>query len=128
MKLLQAALLVIVTTMLSPTVVLATDGNELLGECIATEKFLDTKDMGDESSMIRNGLCLGKTQGVRHTMQTYMESDQDVTYKACFPEGGLKNEQAVRVVTKFLRNNPEVLHYQYHTLTMMAYIDAYPCK
>ena len=98
------------------------DGNLLLEHCLVAEKYIDSQVLKNELSF---GRCIGLVQGVRQTMQL-MASDSPV--KACFPKKGIENGQAIRIVTSYLRKNPEKLHKDEVFLVMSAFIVAYPCK
>ena len=97
------------------------DGNKLLEQCIAAERFFDTQEIQNE---FRIGMCLGLVQGVRNTMQVM---GNDGSIKVCLPENGIDNEQASRIVVSYLEKNPASLHEDEVVLTMLAFIDAYPC-
>jgi hypothetical protein len=99
------------------------DGNDLLGNCIKAEKFLDTQELGDGFDQ---GLCLGQVRGVMNSM--LILGNGNIAVKACFPEKGLGYDQATRIVTAYLKKNPKLLHQSEEALIMMAYIDAFPCK
>lgn len=121
MKILRKYIVSIVALMLFSSSLYA-DGNKLLVQCIAAEKFLDTKELQNEFGI---GVCLGLVQGVRNTMQ-FMGNDGSI--KVCLPENGIDNGQATRIVVSYLRKNPASLHENEVVLTMLAFIDAYPCK
>lgn len=121
MKVLKKYLVSIVVLMLFSSSSYA-DGNKLLEQCIATEKFLDTQEIQNELGI---GVCIGLVQGVRNTMQ-FMGNDGSI--KVCMPENGIDNGQATRIVVSYLRKNPASLHENEVVLTMLAFIDAYPCK
>ena len=114
--------LVLVTTgflLLSPQSY--ADGNKLLEQCISVERFLDSKTVGDQ---LHIGICMGLVQGVRNTM-LYMGNEGEI--KACFPEKGIDNGQATRIVVNYLKKNPALLHEDEVLLIMAAFIEAYPC-
>jgi hypothetical protein len=46
----------------------------------------------------------------------------------CTPESGITNDQAARVVVKYLREHPERLHEKESLLAMAAFAEAFPCK
>lgn len=98
------------------------DGNKLLEQCISTERYIDTGEIKNEFDI---GMCLGLVQGVRNTMQI-MGSDSST--KVCFPDNGIDNGQATRIVVAYLKKNPASLHEHEVLLTMLAFADAYPCK
>lgn len=70
-------------------------------------------------------MCLGFVQGVRNTMQA-MSYNRSI--KVCVPDKGITNGQATRIVTSYLKKNPASLHEHEVSLTMKAFIEAYPCK
>lgn len=121
MRSLRKFVLVVVWFLLSSPQSYA-DGNKLLEQCIAVERFLDTKAVGDELNI---GICLGLVQGVRNTM-LYMGNEGQI--KACFPEKGIDNGQATKVVVKYLKNNPALLHEDEVLLIILAFLEAYPCS
>lgn len=121
MKLYRKFMAFMVVLLLSTPVCYA-DGNKLLEQCTAAERFIDTQELRDQASI---GLCFGLIQGVRDTMQ-FMENGGSI--KACFPKGGINNGQAARIVTSYLKKNPASLHENEVFLTILAFVDAYPCK
>ncbi len=72
-------------------------------------------------------MCFGMMEGVR-AMMMYLDSAMSDDYKACFPKGGISNAQAVRVVVKYLSENPAMLHKDGPYLTAVALHNAFPCK
>ncbi len=121
MKVFRKYIVSIVALMLFSSSIYA-DGNKLLEQCIAAEKFLDTQEIHNEVGI---GMCLGLVQGVRNTMQ-FMGNDGSI--KVCLPANGIDNGQATRIVVSYLRKNPASLHENEVVLTMLAFVDAYPCK
>lgn len=121
MKVFRNCIMAIVALMIFSSSIYA-DGNKLLEQCIAAERFLDTREIQNEFGI---GMCLGLVQGVRNTMQIL---GNDSSIKACLPENGIDNGQATRVVVSYLKKNPASLHENEVFLTMLAFIDAYPCK
>lgn len=57
-----------------------------------------------------------------------MENLIDKSRRTCFPENGITNEQAVRIVLKYLNEHPAELHQDQTYLTFLAFRDAYRCK
>ena len=98
------------------------DGNKFLAQCLNAEKVIDTNEIKEPLDF---GFCLGLIQGVRNTMVVMNESSD---IKICLPEGGIRNDQGVRVVLSYLKKNPASLHKNEVFLTMLAFMDAYPCK
>lgn len=104
-----------------------TDGNQLLESCRIIDRAMEQNTTLSSAEFVKGGQCLGLTEGVRNTI-LYLNSIVPQNYKVCFPEGGIKNIQAVRIVEKYLREHPEDLNQDQTFLTMMAYKTAYPCK
>jgi Rap1a immunity proteins len=46
----------------------------------------------------------------------------------CEPDDTITNGQALRVVVKFLRAHPELLHLPEVVLVVRAFSEAFPCK
>jgi len=98
------------------------DGNKLLEQCHSAELFIDSKNITNEFDV---GSCIGLIMGVRNTM-VLMEKQSSI--KVCWPQNGITNKQAIRIVLAYLRKNPEKLHVDETALVMVAYLDAYPCN
>lgn len=105
----------------------AIDGNVLLRAC-----SLATPDKNDGTQTVTQavelGYCLGVLEGVRITMML-QKAQLPQGYRICFPEPrGIRNEQAVRIIVKYLNEHPADLHRSPTLLTLLAYRDAYPCS
>lgn len=120
-KINMVALVVVIFVLGAPTAHAYPDGNSLLENCRAAEVFLDTGKTNVNSGA---GYCFGLIQGVRNTMQILGNESR---FKACFPENKITNAQATRIVTTYLKNNPEHLHEGAEELIIIAYIRAFPC-
>lgn len=105
----------------------ADDGNELLVYCKQAVHALDTPHMANAPSDVRIGQCFGIMEGVKGTM-ALMEQGPKAERVACWPDGGITNGQAARIVVKYLDNNPAKLNKDGVLLTVLAFSDAYPCK
>lgn len=107
------------------------DGNGLLQKCLQAQKFLDD----DRASVNETeaAFCIGIVEGVRDTMRIYeqlMSSRQGVPEewkKTCWPEKP-STGQTVRVVVKYLRDNPKELHLPDSLLIVAAFREAFKCK
>lgn len=113
--------------MLASGVALATDGNDLLKSCkallAATAKDPQPMNVGD----FAQGTCMGVIEGVRTTMMV-LNGNLDPELRTCLPPKGITNEQAIRIVVKYLEDNPAKLNEDRGVLTVIAYHQAYPCK
>jgi hypothetical protein len=106
------------------------DGNELLKQCKAAEHYMNEGQFKKDEDQIKVVFCMGIVEGVGSTMAllSSREDALDHKYRVCFPEYGITNRQAVRVVVDFLVNHPKDLHKNEVALLMAAFWDAYPCK
>ena len=106
------------------------DGNELLKQCKAAEHYMNEGQFKKDEDQIKVVFCMGIVEGVGSTMAllSSREDALDHKYRVCFPEYGITNRQAVRVVVNYLVNHPKDLHKNEVALLMAAFWDAYPCK
>jgi hypothetical protein len=101
------------------------DGNELLAQCQYYIKLIDGGTARTDKHFDA-GACGGFVQGVLATNIFYSdELKKDV--KFCVP-GTATYAQLVRVVVKYLKDNPKLLNESQVVLTWSALRDAYPCK
>jgi hypothetical protein len=106
------------------------DGNELLANCQLVINGMDSgKPSQDSLSNFKSGQCIGVSLGARTTMHMYQTELKDGSLlHACFPAGGINNGQAVRIITSYLKKNPDKLHMNAVPLAVLAFLYAYPCK
>jgi len=101
-------------------------GNELLSDCdlIKGEFQKSAIDTG------KVGKCIGAITAVWEAGRLYMWKLQDieVTPYFCPPENiGIPPRQLHMIVDKYMRENPENLHFPAGFLIMESYRNAYPC-
>lgn len=101
------------------------DGNDLLRRCQVSVKAMDA-GVGVNYDV---GMCFGMVQGVSESILV-LNNSLPKDLKFCIPTGenGISHGQSVRIVTKFLQDNPKLLNEHDALLIMMAYKQAYPCK
>jgi hypothetical protein len=102
------------------------DGNELLEHCQVAVDYFD----GDESKSVwKAHACIGYVTGMLDMNQAY-DSDEfkhkDKKY-FCRPQRA-SNGQIVRVVLKYLKNNPQNLHATKNYSVIIALKQAFPCN
>lgn len=100
---------------------MAVDGNELLSWCKGAISEKKTKSYGFDT-----GYCLGVI-GTVGDLITSINHDLGPNLQICIP-AGVKNGQIARILVKYLEQNPEKLHNNATTLTIMATQRAYPCE
>ncbi|MGF6199793.1 Rap1a/Tai family immunity protein [Pseudomonas laurylsulfatiphila] len=99
------------------------DGNELLGQC---QQYIKAMDGERSYNHIDAGLCGGFVPGVASTV-SFLKNDLKKDAKFCTPIGAT-NGQLVRIVVKYLSDNPKLLDMDRTRLVWYAFVDAYPCK
>jgi Rap1a immunity proteins len=101
------------------------DGNELLKHCQVAVRNMEAGVGGNYDT----GMCFGIVQGVTESI-LILNGNLPKDLKFCLPVGaeGVSRGQSVRIITKFLRDNPKLLNEHDSLLIMMAYKQAYPCK
>jgi hypothetical protein len=115
----------ILVSLIFPPISYAADGNKLLQQCIAAEKTLNGEGPNEVGGVLGAGICLGLVRGVMFTMRLF---PSDEPFKTCFPEAGIKVDQALRIVVSYLEANPEQLHEPDAFLIALALGKAFPCK
>lgn len=98
-------------------------GNELLKDCSTAVKLL----AGDNvTTGFGAGYCMGVIAGASDALIVAWQKDGGKRY-FCRPENA-NNAQLVRVVTKYLKDNPDKLHLSDIALIFLALEKAFPCK
>lgn len=101
----------------------AMDGNELMKKCIDAQLLVDNQKDSNYSSTLNTGVCLGFSQGVQNTLQIFAKEAG-----ICFPNNGVTAGQSMRIILKYLQDNPSQLHEKGIFLAAMAFKKAYPCR
>jgi hypothetical protein len=95
----------------------AYSGHDLLKSC--------QESLKPSGNPIHFGLCFGTVTAVAQ-MKSTLPSAADTRGLFC-PPAEVKNEILVRVVLKYLNDNPKILHFQATDGAFLALADAYPC-
>lgn len=85
------------------------DGNELSEECAVA---LGTTEHPTSMDGFNTGLCFGLVDGIRETLTLWDTVDSqhnEVRFHGCIPKE-VTLEEAVKVVMKYLNDNPTQLH------------------
>lgn len=101
------------------------DGNELLMQCQYYIKLVDGGTV-KTNAHFSAGACGGFVHGVLATTLFYSD-ELKKDEKFCVPNNATY-AQLVRVVVKYLTDNPKRLNETQMVLTWAALRDAYPCK
>jgi len=105
----------------------AGDGNSLLVNCQKFEQLEQEKDKNNDLlSAAQIGTCMGTVNGVFETI-ILVNSVIPKDIQVCYPES-ITTGQHIRIVMKFLKDNPEQLHLNEAYLIRAAALKAFPCK
>jgi hypothetical protein len=110
---------------------LADDGSNLLAQCNVAVDIMDGKKLtADVQGSVDAGnsmYCFGLLQGVIRLNKLY-EVSLRKNALFCTPNSIITNGQAARIVVKYLKEHPEMLHEPDFAVTINAFINAFPCK
>ncbi|WP_156897031.1 Rap1a/Tai family immunity protein [Ferrimonas kyonanensis] len=102
------------------------DGNSLLSGCKSTIAMFNGK-LGNSTTGVSEGLCLGTINGMRYMNELYSTRLKQHETFFCVPSQ-VTAGQLVRVVVKYLEENPSQLHIHEGFLISTALATSYPCK
>lgn len=114
---------------LAPIHLLADDsdsGRTLLSECREAVTVLDTQRFGSATSAFSAGVCMGYVAGFDDLSAVYSYFEDDPR-TFCVPTE-VSREQLIRVLVKYLQDNPARLHENRAILLNDAISDAFPCE
>jgi len=101
------------------------DGTELLRACTAAVNQADGVEVTTEQS-IESVWCIGYVSGLLDGLAVM--GWKGGSTRVCIPQSGIDNEQAIRIVVKYLREHPEGLHRSARSLAVAAIGGAFRCK
>ncbi|MBI3663395.1 MAG: hypothetical protein HY234_10145 [Acidobacteria bacterium] len=104
------------------------DGNFLLPTCKAAVRFSDGEKLDYESAGIAlscQSYIIGFIEG--YTLAKSMGESKTLKPSYCPSPTGTDTSQAVRIVTKWLSDNPDKLHIRADMLVLAAMSKAFPC-
>ena len=101
------------------------DGSALLRSCGAAVRLSDGARLSDAET-VQAVHCAGYVSG-------FLDALALLRWKGgatpvCVPAAGIENDQAARIVVKYLRQHPERLHESGRILLITAIAEAFPCK
>jgi len=106
------------------------DGGSLLTKCSLYVRVLDGEKLSSTDAL-EGAFCVGYIWGNHDTdfmVQMLEEHDKITLMKHACPPSNASAGQAVRVVVKYLRDNPERLHMPASVLVTDAIRSSFPCK
>jgi len=103
----------------------ADDGNGFLEKGSAAVRADDGEQVS-QHDMIGAGYCLGYLLGFAdaESLSSALEGNKPLL---CLPKQGLRNLQAARMVTKWLKDHPSELHKNGRISVVVALKEAFPC-
>jgi hypothetical protein len=104
------------------------DGNQLLESCTSSVQSLDNGSFSSATQLRQASWCAGYVTGVMQALDLArkLSDRQDQKNYPCL--AGIASEQAIRVIVKYLRENPEKLQERAVTLSLAALQRAFPCE
>ncbi|MES9902804.1 MAG: Rap1a/Tai family immunity protein [Sedimenticola sp.] len=107
-------LVVFTSLLISWSISSALTGNELLSYC-------ESEDVSNEAA------CLSYIEGVIDTEATLSQIHSRLSHM-CIPARGVTKGQVMRIVAKFLKDNPEGLHHAVSTDVLLSLSIVFPCE
>jgi Rap1a immunity proteins len=104
------------------------DGNRVLEYCTSSVQFMDNGSFSSRTQSTPASWCTGWVTGVTQALDLArrLSDTQDQKNYPCL--AGIASGQAIRVIVKYLRENPEKLREPAVTLSLAALQRAFPCK
>ncbi len=104
------------------------DGNELLRMCNAAVRFDNGSDL-NPGETLKAFSCLSYLSGFTDGYVLAVSlSERGYKRTLCSPTEGIETSQAARIVAKWLKENPRVLHERARTSILIALSKAFPCE
>lgn len=116
----------IATLAMAQPVLAAVTGAELLTRCEASEKSMDGGKLTNDEvldAMWCNGYLSGLLDGF--SVGDFKIGDEKAV---CPPEEGLTRAQALKIVTRWLREHPDASQKSGRRGALLALANTYPCK
>lgn len=107
------------------------DGNFLMRACShINNTTLNGQDLAKVN--FTDGYCMGIVDGISFMsigINAISPSTQIPNLRVCWPKNlTITLGQKIRILTKYLRDHPEMLAYDGHLLVNLAFRNAYPCE
>ncbi|MBI3297398.1 MAG: hypothetical protein HYZ75_04500 [Elusimicrobia bacterium] len=102
------------------------DGNALLRNCTSAVRELDKEVLKTQEGLDAVH-CIGYLNGFTdsHSVDSIAKPQKPLY---CLPVDGLETGQVARIVVKYLKGRPEILHQSARILTALALTHAFPCE
>lgn len=117
----------IIILLFIPFSIFAMDGNELLQDCSDGIKFADNDYKGTLTENINGLECIGYIEAVNDYNDIYVKGKIAAISYCPLSNFRLKPIQIMRIVVKYLNNNPQKLNLLANMLIVNAMHIDYPC-
>ena len=82
--------------------------------------------MTSDSLAMDMGTCFEYVEAITRNTWFYQQMGSKTVF--CPPETNISNGQAVRILIRYLEQNPEILHKLAFLLANGAFMEAFPCQ
>jgi hypothetical protein len=105
------------------------DGGSLLRKCSLAVRIFDGEKLSSTDA-VEGGFCVGYISGSHDTdyMMQMLEEHEKITLMKHACPSNASTEQVVRIVVKYLHDNPERLQMPASVLVTDAVRSSFPCK
>ncbi len=100
-------------------------GETLINHCNATLKLQDINNPTPQDHA-KSVACLSYLEGVKQLLYKHESFTRE--RNICFPEVGISNGQAARIVVNYLNEYPEKLQEHKLDLVLESFTNAFPCN
>lgn len=97
-------------------------GADLLEKCDSYISYMGNKQIPDSNFSYRMGICQGFVDGVIYT-HSVTRSGSPIW---CLP-GSVNSDQIIRVLVKYIRDNPDAEQKNLGAVVLIAMVNAFPC-
>jgi len=103
------------------------DGNKVLELCRDSIRGSDAGGRVSAQVAYNSGYCDGVVDGMLDMHAAYTDAGLLPSPFFCLPKEGIRVQQGMRVVVRYLETHPERLHLKQRNLLIEAFRDAFPC-
>ena len=131
----QVLLFALLSGLIAPSYAMAgtleESGNDFVRICSVINRVDQVDHLSDQET-VDGGECAGYVMGLmdgvymQHMFSKAYGDKSDVAY--CFPDSGIPISQQIRIVLKYINDNPERAHLRTGRLAIEAFHKTFPCS
>jgi Rap1a immunity proteins len=129
LRLFVVLLLFVILTINAPAEDFTDSGNAFLRQCSVVEKTSERITLNEAAESTACATYIGGLEdGIileQYVAETQLHTKVPMPY--CTLDAGLENQQVVRIVLKYIRENPATAHISTRMLFLIAMEKAFPC-